>query len=198
MISLTYPRNAIPAKKSAVLSTLLLMGLAAAIYIRILIGGNNIADSKPAGLAFAICLYCLVAAAGTKVAANRRVIKTGILGGLFLCGPALALHFINGQATHADGNYLTWAVVVAIVVMAEEAFLRGALFDAVNSWRGETAAIIIAAIAFTALHIPLYGWHIVPLDMAVGLWLGALRVISGSFVAPGIAHLIADLVGWWL
>jgi membrane protease YdiL (CAAX protease family) len=65
-------------------------------------------------------------------------------------------------------------------------------------WKNENTAIFIAAIAFTVLHIPLYGWHVVPLDFTVGVWLGAIRAISGSWVAPGISHMLADLTSWWI
>ena len=36
------------------------------------------------------------------------------------------------------------------------------------------------------------------LDLAVGVWLGALRAVSGSVAVPAIAHTLADLAGWWL
>jgi membrane protease YdiL (CAAX protease family) len=65
-------------------------------------------------------------------------------------------------------------------------------------WKNENTAIFIAAIAFTVLHIPLYGWHVVPLDFTVGVWLGTIRAISGSWVAPGISHMLADLTGRWI
>jgi membrane protease YdiL (CAAX protease family) len=48
-----------------------------------------------------------------------------------------------------------------------------------RSWpstrRGPVTAIAVTSICFAALHVPLYGWHVVPLDTAVGLWLGVLQ-----------------------
>jgi membrane protease YdiL (CAAX protease family) len=38
-----------------------------------------------------------------------------------------------------------------MVAIAEECFVRGALFDAVQQVRGDTAAVLIGAIAFAAL-----------------------------------------------
>jgi membrane protease YdiL (CAAX protease family) len=87
---------------------------------------------------------------------------------------------------------------VSAVALAEEYFLRGALYEAVERWHGQTAAVVVGAVALAALHIPLYGFHVLPLDFAVGLWLGALRAIAGSPLAPGITHTVADLAGWWL
>jgi membrane protease YdiL (CAAX protease family) len=72
------------------------------------------------------------------------------------------------------------------------------LYDAVARDHGIDAAVVIGAIAFAALHVPLYGWHVVPLDLAVGLVLGALRVWTGTWTAPALAHAGADLIGWWL
>jgi len=101
---------------------------------------------------------------------------------------------LRGDST----SYAGWAWATALVATAEEAFLRGALFGALQRWRGTDVAVVGAAVAFAALHVPLYGWHAVPLDLAVGLALGALRVVSGSWTAPAVAHVGADLVGWWL
>ena len=48
------------------------------------------------------------------------------------------------------------------------------------------------------LHVPLYGWGSLPLDLAVGVFLGVLRALTGSLAAPAAAHVLADLAGWWL
>ena len=76
--------------------------------------------------------------------------------------------------------------------------LRGVLFDAlrpsVGIGRGRRA------------HEPRvradpragYGWHVVPLDLAVGVWLAGLRLLSGGVAAPAMAHGLADIATWWL
>jgi membrane protease YdiL (CAAX protease family) len=115
-----------------------------------------------------------------------------------LCIPALIARLFGAGAHVPADNYLIWGLIVSIVAFAEEAFLRGALYEAISSWKGELAAVIATAVIFALLHGPLYGLRVVPLDLAVGLWLGALRVRSGSFMAPGIAHTVADLAGWFL
>jgi membrane protease YdiL (CAAX protease family) len=91
-----------------------------------------------------------------------------------------------------------WAVVVTAVAVGEEALLRGALFNAVEEVHGIPTALIVTTIAFAILHVPLYGIGALPLDLAVGLWLGGLRVVSGGVTAPATAHVLADLAGWWL
>lgn len=59
-------------------------------------------------------------------------------------------------------------------------------------------AIAVTSLAFALIHVPLYGWHVVPLDLGVGVWLAGLRLASGSVAAPAIAHALADLATWWM
>lgn len=89
-------------------------------------------------------------------------------------------------------------LVVTVVATAEEMFLRGTLYDAVSELAGGTWAIGVGAVAFALLHVPLYGWHVLPLDLAVGVVLGMLRVSTGTVAAPAVAHIIADYAGWFL
>jgi membrane protease YdiL (CAAX protease family) len=88
--------------------------------------------------------------------------------------------------------------VVTVVAGAEEAFLRGTLHRRVEEVAGPGAAVAAGALAFAALHVPLYGWGAAPLDLAVGCWLGWLRLVTGGWAAPALAHTVADLAAWWL
>ena len=72
------------------------------------------------------------------------------------------------------------------------------LFDALRRAGGVLPAIAITTLAFAAMHVPLYGWHVVPLDLAVGLGFGGLRLVTGRVAAPAAAHTVADLATWWL
>jgi len=174
---------------------LLLAGFAASVILRVGIGGREVAYSWVAGILFAACLVLLSIASGTRTAINYRVVVVGFASGLLLLIPAL---LTSSHQAHPLGNYATWAAIVSVVAMAEEFFLRGALFNAVKKAHSDNLAIIIAATAFALLHVPLYGWHVVPLDFFVGLYLGVVRSFGGSWVTPGIAHTVADLAGWWL
>jgi membrane protease YdiL (CAAX protease family) len=146
---------------------------------------------------FASCLATLSIAAGLSFHISKKIILIGLAGALVLCLPALVGQF--GTATYLPyGNYLSWSIVVSCVALAEEAFLRGVLFNSIRVWGGSSGAILVGALAFCVLHIPLYGWRIVPLDFVVGIWLGVLRAKSDSWVTPGITHTIADLSAWWL
>jgi hypothetical protein len=190
---------------------LLLGGFAAAVVLRSAVGGAGVARSATAGLVFAGCLLALAAVVRWPRPGKRRVdgpgvravarlglgLGLGLVGALVLCVPAVLHRFGGAELTVAREGFVGWAVVVLVVAGAEEVFLRGALFDLLRR-SGSTVAVGIPAVAFALLHVPLYGWGAVPLDLAVGVWLGVLRLLGGSWTAPGVAHVLADWAAWWL
>ena len=183
-------------RRVAVEPLLLLGAFAAAVVVRVAVAGPAGPGSIRAGLTFAAILAVLAAASRAGFASSARAALVGVAGAAALVLPVLATYGVGGHLTMT--GYPTWAVATVAVATAEEAFLRGALYDVVARWHGVDAAVVVGAIAFAALHVPLYGWHVLPLDLAVGLVLGALRVWTGTWTAPAIAHAGADLVGWWL
>jgi membrane protease YdiL (CAAX protease family) len=173
---------------------LLLVGFGAAVLTRVVSAGTHPAASQSAGLLFAACLLLLCVASGAaRPTVDRHTAAWVGLGALLLCVPAL----VSFSPDVPGPGFVGWAAAVTVVVLAEEAFLRGALFTVVQRAAGPAGAVLVTAAAFAALHVPLYGWRVVPLDFAVGLLLGALRLGSGSWVAPAGAHAIADYVGWF-
>ncbi|MDP9101450.1 MAG: CPBP family intramembrane metalloprotease [Actinomycetota bacterium] len=175
---------------------LLLVGFGSAVAVRVGVGGPGVAQSRSAGLAFAACLLALTAVSRTRIRLTRYALGIGVAGAVLLCVPVLLSRL--GRPLHPAGGFAAWAAVVAVVAVAEELFLRGALFDAVNAAAGELSAIVVGAVAFTLLHVPLYGWHVIPLDLAVGIVLGELRRRSGTAAAPAVAHTLADFAAWFL
>ena len=91
-----------------------------------------------------------------------------------------------------------WTPAVALIAVAEEVVLRGALFNAVRAWGGDGWALAATTVLFAAMHVPLYGFGALPLDLAAGLLLGGLRIAGRGVLAPAVAHVIADLAGGWL
>lgn len=184
-------------RRPTIVEPLLLLGVfAAAVVVRVAVAGASGAGSVRAGLVFAAILAGTAALTRAGTAITARAVVVGIVGAAVLVLPVLLTHGVGG---HLDATgYPTWAAATIAVASAEEAFLRGALYDAVSRVHGVDAAVIVGAVAFAALHVPLYGWHAVPLDLAVGIALGALRVLTGTWTASAIAHSGADLVGWWL
>jgi membrane protease YdiL (CAAX protease family) len=184
------------ARRPALEPLLLIGAFAAAVVIRVAVAGPAGPGSVRAGLVFAVILGGLAVITRTGVALTRGAVVAGLVGAAVLVLPVLVAHGIGGRLD-ATG-YATWASATAVVATAEEAFLRGALYDALARVHGVDVAVVVGAVAFAALHVPLYGWHVLPLDLAVGLALGALRVLTGTWTAPAIAHVGADLIGWWL
>jgi membrane protease YdiL (CAAX protease family) len=176
-------------------TALLLAGFLAAVVLRVVVGGAEPARSASAGLLFAGLLLWGAAAARTRVRVTWRAVAYGLGGAAALCVPVLLTW--TPRLVPPDG-FLRWALVVTVVAVAEELFLRGALYDAVRDLAGDNAAIGVGALAFGLLHLPLYGLHAVPLDVAVGVLLGELRRATGTPAAPAVTHVGADLAAWFL
>jgi membrane protease YdiL (CAAX protease family) len=173
----------------------LLVGFAVSVGLRVLVGGDDVARSIPAGLVFAACLLALAVAARTRVTSSWRAVGLGVVGTVVLCLPVGLAQLVALKPLHSATGFVSWALAVVVVAGTEEVFLRGTLFDAIPTpW----AAVGVSAVLFALLHVPMYGWEAVPLDLAVGIVLGGLRLEAKSVVAPGIAHVGADLVGWFL
>jgi membrane protease YdiL (CAAX protease family) len=177
-------------------SLLLVVGFGVAVALRVVVGGMGPAQSPTAGLLFAALLLAMSMAAGTRVSVSCRAVIAGTAGAAVLCVPISLLRL--GLPLHDTSGFAAWALVVTVVATAEEVFLRGALYDAVRDASGATSAVLIGAVAFAALHVPLYGWRVVPLDLAVGVLLGELRRATGTAAAPAVTHVGADLAAWFL
>jgi membrane protease YdiL (CAAX protease family) len=178
---------------------LLLAGLAVAVAIRQVVSGTAGPRSDAGALTFALCLAALCAASGVRLRVGfLRGAAAGTAGGVLLAGVALARLGLHVTASRPMTGFAGWLLVTALVAITEEALLRGVLFAHVTRLHGDRAAVLVTAVAFAVLHVPLYGWQVLPLDVAVGVVLGILRLVSGTWVAPAVAHVLADAAGWWL
>jgi membrane protease YdiL (CAAX protease family) len=185
--------------REVLIGGLVLAGLALALGMRLAVADVAGVQSVAAGVVFGVALVLVSLAVGVRVPRLRwSQLAWGVGGAALLCLPPLLHRLGEAGVVTPDGMLPRWAAVVGLVAVGEELLLRGALFEAVARWRGESLAIAVAAIAFGFLHVPLYGWEVLPLDIAVGVFLGVLRSASGSVTAPALTHLLADLAGWWL
>ena len=178
-----------------------LVGLAAAVALRVELAGSAGSRSEVAAIWFAAVLGFVALVTQQPDVPSKRVLRgvlAGLAGAAVLCIPAAIRHVALGGIIAPTDGYGRWAVFVVIVAVAEEALLRGSLFRAIEQRAGVAAAIAVTSVAFGLLHAPVYGWGVVPLDIAVGVWLGALRAVTGTVAAPAVAHAVADLLGWWL
>lgn len=176
----------------------LVAGFLAAIVLRVAIGTPHVATSESAGLAFAVALYAMALISRPRIGLRVTNLLIGAAAGAALCLPVVAARMTLVGAHRPEGSYARWALTVAVVAVSEEVFLRGALRDAVTAWRGSSTAIAVGAVCFAVLHLPLYGLSSAPLDLGVGLILGWLRERTKSVAAPASAHVVADLIAWWL
>lgn len=178
-----------------------LAGLAAAVALRVQVAGASGARSEVAAVWFAAALGLVALVTQQSAVPRARVWRgalAGFAGAAVLCVPAAVRHLAVGGVIGSSDGYARWAVFVVVVAVAEESLLRGSLYRAIDERAGAAVAIAVTSIAFGLLHAPVYGWGVVPLDIAVGVWLGTLRAVTGTVAAPAVAHAVADLAGWWL
>lgn len=176
-----------------------LISLALALALRLAVAGPSGAHSVVAGAVFGAVLLAVAAVCGvSRPTLNWRQLRWGVGGAAVLTLPPLLHHLAEPGAAAPTGLLPVWATVVSLVAVAEEIVLRGTVYESLTTHYGSGTAILAGAVVFAALHIPLYGWAVAPLDLAVGVFLGALRTAAGSVTAPALTHALADLAGWWL
>ena len=103
----------------------------------------------------------------------------------------VAVRWISPPIHVAYTSSALWANVLAAV--AEEAFFRRFVYGWVAA-RSEDLAIVIAAILFAVIHIPIYGVGVLPIDLAAGLLLGWQRRESGTWLSPALTHVVANII----
>ena len=88
------------------------------------------------------------------------------------------------------------AAVIASVMaaIAEEAFFRRLMYGWLHAQWGPGIAIVVSAVSFAAIHVPVYGVAVLPIDTAAGLLLGWQRWMTGGWTASGLTHAAANLI----
>jgi membrane protease YdiL (CAAX protease family) len=168
---------------------------------RAALGTPTPAASVPAAIVF--CAILLVALAAARAPMGDRPTWPGAAVGL-AGGTALVLASFAGVPAVTAGlrtapsTLLWWLPLVALVAASEELVLRGALFTALEGSHGDVVAVAVTAALFAVIHLPLYGLGAMPIDLAVGVLLGGLRVVSEGVTAPLLAHVLADVATAWL
>lgn len=80
-----------------------------------------------------------------------------------------------------------------VAAIAEELFFRRLLYARLERW-GVAAAIAGSAMLFAGVHVPAYGLPALPVDLAAGLLFGWQRWASGTWTAPAVTHVAANLI----
>ena len=115
------------------------------------------------------------------------------VGALLIAGrlPGLLGIGLRGLVVRRAG---AWAITAsALAGVAEELFFRRLVYGWLQLW-GPAAAIGGSAVLFAAIHVPVYGFAVLPIDMAAGLLLGWQRWITGGWTASGVTHVMANLI----
>jgi membrane protease YdiL (CAAX protease family) len=86
-----------------------------------------------------------------------------------------------------------YAAAITIAAIAEELFFRRFVY-AVLRPGGVALAVGGSAVLFALAHVTVYGWWVLPLDLAAGLVLGWQRWASGSWAVPAVTHVAANLL----
>jgi membrane protease YdiL (CAAX protease family) len=115
---------------------------------------------------------------------TTRVVLVGVLA--FAVGRML----VGGRPPVTATAFLIAANTLAAV--AEEAWFRRLCFGLLAP-AGYGFAIVGSAALFAVVHVPIYGLWVLPLDFAAGLLLGWQRSVTGSWTAPAITHVVANL-----
>jgi len=110
---------------------------------------------------------------------------------LGLLGFAAGRMLIGG---HAPGRLTLYAVAVNVLAaVAEEVWFRRLCYGVLEP-AGPVFAIAASSLLFAAVHVSMYGWSIVPLDLAAGALLGWQRAATGSWHAPALTHALANVL----
>lgn len=107
-----------------------------------------------------------------------------------------AAGFVAGRAlldVPAGPRSLVLAVGLnALAAVAEEAFFRRHLYALIEVSWGPVAAVVVTAAAFAVVHVTVWGWWVLPLDLAAGLVLSWQRAATGRWSVPAATHALAN------
>ncbi len=176
------------------------LGLGVAVAVRWQLFRTGALDGVTEGFIFGLALLVVAGAGGLRASLPAPApVAAGLAAGGALVGVSVLARWPVAPLVlgHAAA-FVPWIAVTTLVATAEELVLRGTLWRWAAAAGGDGAALLITSVLFALIHVPVYGWHVVPLDFGVGLWFGGLRLWFGGPTAPAAAHVVADLATWWL
>jgi membrane protease YdiL (CAAX protease family) len=81
----------------------------------------------------------------------------------------------------------------SLAAVAEEVFFRHFVYDALRP-AGAALAVAGSAVLFALVHVTVYGWWVLPIDLAAGFVLSWQRWATGSWKVPAVTHVLANLL----
>jgi membrane protease YdiL (CAAX protease family) len=92
------------------------------------------------------------------------------------------------------GSFRPWLALGSVVAaVAEEAVFRRLVYGWALRW-GVPVAVVVSAVLFAAIHVPIYGAGVFWIDLGAGLVLSWQRWASGSWAVPAVTHSAANLL----
>jgi membrane protease YdiL (CAAX protease family) len=106
---------------------------------------------------------------------------------------AFVLGRVLGGGRSLVPHHFGYVALVILAAVAEEVFFRRFVY-AVLRPGGAALAVGGSAALFAVAHVTVYGWWVLPLDLAAGLVLAWQRWASGTWTVPAITHVAANLL----
>ena len=133
----------------------------------------------------------LVGSLLVPVAPGRAMLRPSLVLAIGLAAIAVAL---VAEGRPVASPLAAWSLPLALLAaVAEEALFRRAAYSALER-HGVIVAVGATAVAFALIHVPLYGWAVLPVDLGAGLLLSWQRWASGTWTVPAATHAAANFV----
>lgn len=84
-------------------------------------------------------------------------------------------------------------VLNTLAAVAEEAFFRRFVYGALER-HGAAMAVAGSALLFAVVHVTVYGWWVLPLDLAAGFVFSWQRWATGRWTVPAATHVVANVL----
>jgi membrane protease YdiL (CAAX protease family) len=141
----------------------------------------------------ALFAVLLLVGASWPVAAERRPPRATVVAALALGVAAFAAGRLLGGGRAPVPAHPGYVFAVTLAAVAEELFFRRFVY-AVLRPGGAGLAVGGSAALFAVAHVTVYGWWVLPLDLAAGLVLAWQRWATGSWQVPALTHVAANLL----
>ncbi len=189
-MSSATPASSAPRRPAEVLGGILLVGLACVLLlarVRVL----ALPGDTRTLVAAAILGSVTVAAVLVPVPSDRPRLPRSVVLVIGLAG-VVAAAVAAGRPVAFPST--VWAIPLGLLAaVAEEALLRRVLYAWLEP-AGTVVAIGVTAVLFALLHVPLYGWAALPVDLGAGLLLSWQRWASGTWTVPAATHAAANVL----
>ena len=178
----------------------LAVGAVAVIGCGLLAARPALVAATPYPVAVLTVLFVAVLVAGARLPLPAATGALRSRAQRWATGPAVLVGVVAFGAGRwlVGGHPPTTATAFLIVTntlaaVAEEAWFRRLCFGLLAP-AGTGFAVVGSTLLFAAVHVSIYGYWVLPLDLAAGLLLAWQRTATGSWAAPAITHVVANLL----